>query len=109
MRAAPLGLRPGDRDELESWNRASSVRAGLTQRARIVLLAAGVVSNTEIAEWVGVSRSTVISWRQSYDTSGLLGLRDHARSGRPRTRTRTRTRIPSATLTPPPAKLGVTH
>ncbi|MCW2811990.1 MAG: family transposase [Friedmanniella sp.] len=54
MRAQPLGLRSGDRELLESWTRSSSIRARLAQRARIVLLAAdGVVSNTEIAEWVG--------------------------------------------------------
>ncbi len=38
---------------LASWTRASTVRAGLAQRARIVLLAADGVSNTEIAERVG--------------------------------------------------------
>ena len=31
---------PRDREVLESWLRAPSVRAGLAQRARIVLLAA---------------------------------------------------------------------
>ena len=44
--------------------RSSSVRAGLAQRARIVLLAADGVSNTAIAERVGVSRPTVIGWRE---------------------------------------------
>jgi DNA-binding CsgD family transcriptional regulator len=39
------------------------VKAGLAQRARIVLLAAEGVSNTEIADRVGVSRPTVIDWR----------------------------------------------
>ena len=41
--------------------RSSSVRAGLAQRARIVLLAADGVSNTAIAERVGVSRPTVLA------------------------------------------------
>ena len=61
-----MGLRPGDRELLESWMRSSSIRAGLAQRARIVLLAAAGVSNTEIAERVGVSRPTVIGWRNRY-------------------------------------------
>src|SRR4029450_5243698 len=61
MRAQPLGLRSGDRELLESWTRSSSIRAGLARRARIVLLAADGVSNTDIAERVGVSRPTVIS------------------------------------------------
>ena len=34
MRAQPLGLRPGDRESLESWTRSSSIKAGLAQRAR---------------------------------------------------------------------------
>ncbi len=65
---------PGDRELLESWTRSSSIRAGLAQRARIVLLAADGVSNTEIADRVGVARQTVISWRERYATSGSHGV-----------------------------------
>ena len=107
MRAQPLGLRSGDRELLESWTRSSSIRAGLAQRARIVLLAADGVSNTEIAELVGVSRPTVIAWRDRYDSSGMQGLHDEQRPGRPRTVDRSE--ILAATLTPPPARLGITH
>ena len=107
MRAQPLALRPGDRELLESWTRSSSIRAGLAQRARIVLLAADGVSNTEIAERVGVARQTVISWRERYLSSGVQGLADEQRSGRPRTVDRAK--ILAATLTPPPAGLGITH
>jgi transposase len=107
VRAQPLGLRPGDRELLESWTRSSSIRAGLAQRARIVLLAADGVSNTEIADRVGVSRPTVIGWRDRYVNSGVRGLEDERRSGRPRTIDRAK--ILAATLTPPPAGLGVTH
>ncbi len=107
MRTQPLGLRAGDRERLESWTRSSSIRAGLAQRARIVLLAADGVSNTAIAAQVGVARQTVISWRGRYLTSGLTGLVDEQRSGRPRTVDRAK--ILAATLTPPPARLGITH
>jgi transposase len=107
MRAQPLGLRSGDRDVLESWVRSTSMRAGLAQRARIVLLAADGVSNTEIAARAGVSRPTVISWRDRYRTSGIKGLQDEPRPGRPRTIDRPR--ILAATLTRPPERLGVTH
>jgi len=92
---------------LESWTRSSSIRAGLAQRARIVLLAAEGVSNTEIAERVGVARQTVISWRERYTSSGVKGLTDEQRSGRPRTVDRAQ--ILAATLTPPPKRLGITH
>ena len=104
MRAQPLGLRPGDRELLFSWTRSSSIRAGLAQRARIVLLAADGVSNTEIADRVGVSRPTVIGWRDRYASSGVGGLEDERRSGRPRTVDRAK--ILAATLTPPPARAG---
>jgi transposase len=107
MRATPLGLREGDRERLMSLSRSSAVRAGLVQRARIVLLAAEGVSHTEIAELAGVSRPTVISWRQRYERSGLRGLDDQPRSGRPRRIDRDR--IITATLRPPPKSLGVTH
>ncbi len=107
MRAQPLGLRSGDRELLESWTRSSSIRAGLAQRARIVLLAADGVSNTEIADRVGSARQTVISWRNRYATSGITGLSDERRSGRPRTLDRAK--ILAATLAPLPARLGITH
>src|ERR671911_964401 len=107
-RAAPaLGLREGDRAELVRLTRASSVRAGLAQRARIVLLAADGVSNTAIADRVGVSRPTVIGWRERYQASGMVGLQDQPRSGRPRSIDHAA--IITATLQPPPRRLGVTH
>jgi transposase len=42
------------------------------------------VSNTEISKRVGVSRPTVIDWRARYERSGMIGLDDEPRSGRPR-------------------------
>ena len=107
-RAAPaLGLRAGDREELVRLTRSSSVRAGLAQRARIVLLAADGVSNTAIADRVGVSRPTVIGWRERYQASGIVGLADEPRSGRPRSIDHAA--IITATLKPPPKRLAVTH
>jgi transposase len=107
-RPAPaLGLREGDRSELVRLTRSSSVRAGLAQRARIVLLSAEGLSNTAIAEQVGVSRPTVIGWRERYAHSGLAGLDDEVRSGRPRTVDHRE--IVAATLRPPPKKYAVTH
>ena len=71
--AAALGLREGDREVLARLMRATSGRAGLAQRARIVLLAAEGASNTAIAERVGVSRPTVIGWRSRYRRQGHHG------------------------------------
>ena len=60
MRVAALALREGDRARLSALTRSSTAAAGLVQRARIVLLAAGGESNTAIAASTGVSRPTVI-------------------------------------------------
>src|SRR4051794_37523639 len=79
--ASALALRDGDRVELERLTRASSVRAGLAQRARIVLLAADGVGNSEIAERVGVARQTVLTWRARYRDRGLGRVGGRAEAG----------------------------
>jgi transposase len=102
-----LLLRVGDREELTRLVRASSVRAGLAQRARIVLLASEGLRNAEIADRVGVSRPTVNVWRSRYVDAGMAGLVDVDRPGRPKTVDQRK--IIAETLRPPPARLGVTH
>ena len=107
-RPAPgLVLREGDLEVLESWLRATTVPAGLARRARIVLLAAQGVANSRIAQAVGVSVPTVVSWRRRYQAGGVRGLEDAPRSGRPRQVPRER--VVAATLAPPPKRYGVTH
>src|SRR4051794_3985895 len=107
-RPAPgLVLREGDRKRLQALTRSSTAPAGLAQRARIVLLAADGESNTAIADKVGVSRPTVLAWRERYQAKGLAGLDDEPRSGRPRQIDRARGI--ATTLAPPPDTYGVTH
>src|SRR5215203_4367905 len=105
--AQPLLLREGDRDELVGLTRSSAGRAGLAARARIVFLAAGGTPNVDIARLVGVSRPTVNTWRIRYAEHGMAGLADEKRSGRKRSVDPRR--IVTETLTPPPARLGVTQ
>ena len=105
--AAALLLRDGDREWLSRLTRSSAGRAGLAQRARIVLLGAGGASNTAIADRVGVSRPTVLDWRGRYQREGIAGLDDDPRSGRPPTIDHRE--IVAVTLAPPPRKYGVTH
>lgn len=105
--AAPRLLREVDRQKLTRLVRCTSVCAGLAQRAHIVLLAAEGLSNTTIAEKVVANRITVIAWRARYIQTGIEGLADHRRSGRPRQIDHRA--IVTATLRPPPNKLGVTH
>jgi len=100
-------LPAGDRAELMRWTRMPSLRAGLAQRARIVLLAADGVGTNQIATRVGVSKPTVISWKRRYAGGGIDALADRPKPGRP-------TRVDEvavvlATLEPPPDQLGVGH
>ena len=79
----------------------------MAQRARIVLLAAQGVPNAEIARRVGVSRPTVIQWRNRYEAGGISALRDLDRSGRPPVIDDVAVVV--ATVQAPPEALGVTH
>jgi transposase len=87
--------------------RSSTVEAGLAQRARIVLLAAQGAPNAEIARRVGVSRPTVIQWRNRYEAGGISALGDLDRSGRPPVIDDVAVVV--ATVQAPPEALGVTH
>src|SRR5215213_4569709 len=98
---------PRDREQLESWLRSPSMRAGLVARARIVLLAGQGVGTGEIAARVGASKQTVITWKHRYRDEGVGGLVDRPKPGRPRVTDDVA--IVLRTLEPPPARLGVTH
>jgi len=100
-------IRDEDRAMLLSWTRSSSVRAGVATRAKIVLAAGNGEGTSSISRRLGVSRPTVIQWRQRYAVAGLAGLDDAERSGRPKTIDDAA--IIAATLEPPPKRLGVTH
>jgi transposase len=100
-------LRVGDELKLGALVRSSTVEAGLAQRARIVLLAAEGLPNAEIARRVGMTRPTVIQWRNRYVCGGIAALGDLDRSGRPPVIDDAAVVI--ATLQSPPESLGVTH
>jgi transposase len=103
-------LREGDRDRLADLARLPSVPSGLAKRARMVLLAADGMPNALIARTVGVSRPTVIGWRDRYQAGGIAALGDRPRSGRPAEIDEIKVVV--ATLADdgrPPARLGITH
>jgi transposase len=104
---AVVELPDSDRAELARWVRAPSMPAGLAQRARIVLLAAGGAGTNEIVSRAGVSKPTVIAWRKRYAAEGIGGLEDRKKTGRPAQVDEAA--VVLATLEPPPEKLGVTH
>ena len=109
--AAALPVSADDQAVLRRWASAAQAPATLVQRAKLLLLAADGVANSEIAERLGISRPTVIAWRKRYAHQGLTGqLADRRRRGRPQTvRRDRRAEILASTLAPPPEQLGVTH
>ena len=104
----PIAVSPAERAELERLQRAPSTPAGLSRRARAVLLMAQGVSGVEIAERIGYTVVQVSRIRRRYADGGVAGLSDRPKSGRPPTVTaRKRAQIVALTLKPPGR--GVTH
>ena len=104
----PIAVSPAERAELERLQRAPSTPAGLSRRARAVLLMAQGVSGVKIAERIGYTVVQVSRIRRRYADGGLAGLSDRPKSGRPPTvSARKRAQIVALTLRPPGR--GMTH
>jgi len=72
--AQALSLTEEDRQVLERWVRAHTTSQQVVKRARIILLAAEGMSNSDIAREVGFSRPTVIEWRKRFVSEGVKTL-----------------------------------
>ena len=83
--AVEITLTDAERSVLEGWTRRRKTAQALALRGRIVLAAAGCLTNREIAELEGVSAKTVTKWRNRFAERRLEGLVDEPRPGRPRT------------------------
>jgi len=77
--AAPLAISDGQREVLDTLAGSRTAEYRLVQRARVLLLAADGVSNSEISEVVGVSRPTVLAWRGQFEEDGLVGFGEVAK------------------------------
>src|SRR5258705_11743630 len=102
----PIVVSEAERREVARLQGSPSVRAGLSRRARAVLLMAQGGAGVEIAArtgYIGVQ----VSWlRRLFAEFGVGGLGDRPRSGRPPTITaRKRAQIVALTLKPPAAGL----
>ena len=82
--AAPLVIADKQREILEALSRSRSAAHRVVQRARVLLLAADGVSNSEIGEVVGVSRPTVLAWRKQFSEEGLTGFGEVAKGRGPK-------------------------
>jgi transposase len=106
--AQPLALGQADREELQRLQRSPSTPAGLSRRARAVLLMADAVTGTEIARLTGYTPVQVSRIRRRFGEEGIEGLRDKPRSGRPAKITEAKgARIVALTLKAPPK--GLSH
>jgi len=104
----PIVLGKADRAELERIQRSSSAPAGLSRRARVVLLMADNVSGAEVARMTGYTVVQISRLRRRFAEEGLAGLEDKPRSGRPPSITaRKRAQVVALTLKPPGA--GLSH
>ena len=107
-RVRPIAVSDADRRELERLHRAPSTPAGLSRRARAVLLMAQGMAGVEIAERVGYTVVQVSRLRRRFAEHGVAGLHERPRSGRPPTIT-ARKRAQIVALTLKPSTAGLTH
>lgn len=82
---APVVLSDDERETLERWARRPTSAQALALRCRIVLECAKGGHNTEVAERMGINRTTVNKWRARFQADRLDGLHDEPRPGAPRT------------------------
>ena len=78
---SPLILLPAERQPLLEWTRRRKTAQALALRARIVLLCASGLSNSEVARRLHVTGATVCKWRQRFVQFRLDGLLDEPRPG----------------------------
>src|SRR5580700_11840682 len=83
-KATSIELSPDEREALERNVRRRKSAHALSQRSRIVLLAAEGLTDGAIAERVGLGRDTVGIWRNRFSHKRVEGLLDEPRVGRPR-------------------------
>src|SRR5215472_16120492 len=81
---APLALSDEDRAELGRLLASGPTR--LAERAQIVLACAepSAGGNSGVAAELGLTADSVRKWRERFSASGVAGLADGARPGRPR-------------------------
>ena len=106
---AAMPLAEGQRKVLEKLARSQTARHRDVQRARALLLAAEGVAHTRIGAEIGVSPTTVSSWRERFQADGLqaIGVVRRGRGRKPSIPSEKVSEIVSLTLHEKPE--GETH
>ena len=77
-----IRLTPAERRTLLTWQRATTIPAGLARRGRLLLLLADGMTITAAAAAIGLSRRHTYKWIQRFGQTGLEGLADKPGLGR---------------------------
>jgi hypothetical protein len=71
-----IRLTPAERLTLLTWQRTTTIPAGLARRARLLFLLADGMTITEAAATVGLSRRHSYKWIRRFVQEGVEGLVD---------------------------------
>jgi transposase len=82
--APALSLLPSERQWLKSLASAGSTPQKLARKCKVILLASEGVSNSAIAQRIGVSRPTVIATRTAFIRGGVEAIRQAQKRQRSR-------------------------
>ena len=93
--------------ELQRLLRSRSAPAGVHKRAQLIWHLAAGVSLTEASEWAGFHYTNAHRWVQRFLGSGVAGLGNRPKSGRPRAYGRRQTREILQVAAARPADLGL--
>ena len=77
-----IELTDEERRELESWQRSTTIRAGLARRGRVILFRAADVPILGIARQTGMRRQHIEKWVKRFRARRIDGLSDLPGRGR---------------------------
>lgn len=65
-----------EREQLQSWQRSTTISAGLSRRSRVILLLSEGRFHTEISRLAGIQRRIIRKWANRFLEKRIVGLSD---------------------------------